>query len=250
MSAPLRFEAAYRVRFDETTPQGTLRTGALLGYLQDVAWRHSNALGFTRQWYSEHERAWLVRAIEIEMRAPVSDGDEIRVTTRIGGYRKVMARRVSEILAPDGTILGTTLVDWAMTDGVAPARIPEEFVTIPGIDGGPFTPLRLALPETPAAAQAHVQRLVPRLRELDPMNHVNNGVYADWCDAAVTAAGGGALAVGAPRRLRLEYLRPATLDASLVSVAWPIDGGFGWRLADAGSGEEMARALLTVPTKG
>ena len=85
MSVPLLFEATYRVRFDEATPQSTLRTGALLGYLQDVAWLHSSALGFTRDWYRERERAWLVRAIEIEMRGQVCDGDEIRVTTRIGG---------------------------------------------------------------------------------------------------------------------------------------------------------------------
>jgi acyl-CoA thioesterase FadM len=241
-TAPPRYEAVYRVRFDEATPHGTLRTGALLGYLQDIAWLHSSALGFTREWYGDRNLAWLVRAIEIEVRQAIRDGDEIRLTTRIGGYRRVMARRVSEILAADGTPIGTALVDWAMTDGVTAVRVPDEFTSVPGVEHGPFTPLRVAIPAAPAGGAA--LDLVPRLRELDPMNHANNGVYADWFDEAVTAAGGGDLAIAAPRRLRIEYVRSATPAAALRSQAWPHDGGYAWRLADAGTGDEMAKGFL------
>jgi acyl-CoA thioesterase FadM len=239
---PPRFEAAYRVRFDEVTPQGTLRSGALLGYLQDIAWLHSSGLGFTREWYAERNLAWLVRAIEIEMIHDIRDGDEIRLTTRIGGYRRVMARRVSEIRAADGTLLGTGLVDWAMTDGRTAVRVPEEFMSVPGVEHGPFTPLRVAIPDAPTGGIA--LDLVPRLREIDPMNHANNGVYADWFDEAVTAAGGGELAIATPHRLRIEYVRSATPDAALRSQAWPHEGGYAWRLADASTGDEMARGIL------
>jgi hypothetical protein len=38
---PMRHTATYRVRFDEATPRGMLRGSALLGYVQDVAWRRS-----------------------------------------------------------------------------------------------------------------------------------------------------------------------------------------------------------------
>jgi acyl-CoA thioesterase FadM len=241
-AAPPRYEAVYRVRFDEATPQGTLRNGALLGYVTDIAWLHSSALGFTREWYRERNLAWLVRAIEIEMLQAVRDGDEIRLTTRIGGYRKVMARRVSEILAADGTLVGTARVDWAMTDGTTAVRVPVEFTSVPGVEQGPFTLVRVAIPEAPADGAA--LDLVPRLRELDPMNHVNSGAYADWFDEAVTAAGGGRLALATPRRLRIEYVRSATPAAALRSQAWLHDGGYAWRLVDAGTGDEMAKGFL------
>jgi len=46
-----RYEAAYRVRFDEAGPDGRLRTSGLLRYTQDLAARHSEALGYDRAWY-------------------------------------------------------------------------------------------------------------------------------------------------------------------------------------------------------
>jgi hypothetical protein len=42
------FVAGYRVRFDEAGPDGNLRTSGVLRYAQDVAWRHSEVLGFDR----------------------------------------------------------------------------------------------------------------------------------------------------------------------------------------------------------
>ena len=60
-----------------------------MGYAVDVAWRHSEALGFPRSWYREKGVAWLVRAIEARVLAPIADGESITVTTRLTGYRKV-----------------------------------------------------------------------------------------------------------------------------------------------------------------
>ena len=60
--SPTRFAASYRVRFDESVPTGTIRTSGLLRYAQDVAWMHSDALGFDRDWYQARSLTWLVRA--------------------------------------------------------------------------------------------------------------------------------------------------------------------------------------------
>jgi acyl-CoA thioesterase FadM len=226
----LRIERSYRVRFDEATPDGLARTSALLGYLQDVAWRHSEVLGFPRAWYLERGLAWVVRAIDVTLAAPIRDGAEIRVSTRISGFRRVMARRHSELRAADGAPIGDVSVDWAMTDGRAPTRIPGDFTSFPGIDLSPFTPTRVDLAPAPPAAVEH--RLVPRLRELDPMGHLNNGVYLDWLDEVVSAAGGADDVRAAARRYRLEYLRAAGPGAALRSIAWRDGSGWAWRLAD------------------
>ncbi len=239
---PVRLEASYRVRFDEAGPDGCVRSAALLGYLQDVAWRHSEVLGFTRPWYRERGLAWLVRAIELEISGRIADGDEIVISTEIAGYRRVMARRRSGIRTGDGRALGCALVDWAMTDGRTVVRVPDEFTELPGIERGSFAPLRVAQPEPPADATALL--LVPRLRELDPMGHANNGVYADWLDEAVAAADGSGLAASAGRRYRIEYIRPAIRGASLRSIAWPDGEAFWWRLRDAASAEDLARGRL------
>ena len=233
---PMRHTAAYRVRFDEATPRGLLRGSTLMGYVQDVAWRHSEELGFSRAWYREKGVAWLVRAVEARVLAPIADGETVAVTTRLTGYRKVMARRETEVTGPDGELRALVLIDWAMTNGRVPVRIPAEFEHAP-IDGpGPFPPIRVHLPPSPP--DATTLRFSPRLRELDPMNHVNNGVYLDWLDEAVAATDPeGNAATGAyPRTYRLEYLRPAAPGAapgaSLVSTAWRDGPGWAYRLAD------------------
>jgi acyl-CoA thioesterase FadM len=240
---PLRHTAEYRVRFDEATPRGLLRGSALLGYVQDVAWRHSEALGFPRDWYRDKGVAWLVRAVEARVVAPIADGESVLVTTRLTGYRKVMARRETGVAGPGGDLRAVVLIDWAMTDGRVPVRIPAEFEHAP-IDGpGPFAPIRVDLPPTPD--QATALRFSPRLRELDPMNHANNGVYLDWLDESVAAAGAdGEAAIGAlPRTYRMEYLRPAEPGAALVSAAWRDGPGWAYRLAD-GDGVDLLRGTL------
>ncbi len=247
-SLPPRHVAEYRVRFDEATPAGHLRGSALLGYVQDVAWRHSEALGFPRPWYRERGVAWLVRAVEVRVLAPVADGDVVTVTTRLTGYRKVLARRETEVLDAAGVLRAGITIDWAMTDGRSAIRIPAEFERAP-VDGpGPFAPIRVDLPPTPPGAAA--LRLSPRLRELDPMNHANNGVYLDWLDEAVAAAGaaGVAVATALPRTYRMEYARPAEPGAALVSTAWPDGPGWAYRLADE-AGTDLFRGRL-APSAG
>lgn len=202
----MRVERPYRVRFDEATPAGTLRGSALLGYVQDVAWHHSEVLGFPRAWYRDRGLAWLVRGIEATLHVPIGDGEVLRVSTRVTGWRRVMARRTSEAVTEDGSVRATVNIDWAMTDGAAPARIPKDFGRVP-LDGpGPFKPIRVDLPPTPATAVA--LHFPPRLRDLDPMGHANNGVYLDWLDEAVAAAGGADAVARFPRRYRARVPAP------------------------------------------
>jgi hypothetical protein len=142
-----------------------------------------------------------------------------------------------------GDLLAVVAIDWAMTDGRVPVRIPAEFEHAP-LDGpGPFTPIRVDLPPTPS--DATMLRFSPRLRELDPMNHANNGVYLDWLDEAIAAAGpaGEAAIVAHPRTYRLEYLRPAAPGAALVSSAWRDGPGWAYRLAGA-DGADLLRGRL------
>lgn len=240
-AGPARLEAAYRIRFDEATASGQLRGSALLGYLQDVAWRHSQAHHFDRAWYAERGLAWLVRAIDLVLLAPAGDGDEITVDTRVGGWRRVLVRRLSVVRAADGTVLARALVDWAMTDGRTVVRIPDDFAAFPSVNAGPFTPTRVPLPETPAGAAVTEVRV--RRREVDPMGHANNGVYLDWLDEAVAAAGGEVTVTAFPRRYRLEYLRPAAPGALLAAAAWPDGVGWAHRLSGP-EGDELLRGRL------
>ena len=242
----------YRIRFDECGADGIVRTSALLRYAQDVAWIHSERLGFDRAWYAERGLAWVVRAAELGGLAPVRLGDTLTISTMITGFRKVWARRRTEARLADGTLALWGHTDWVMTDRRGlPGRVPPEFPAVFDVPPGPFEPGRVVLPPAPPAATLLRTRVRPQ--DIDPMGHVNNAAYLDYLEESLVAAGGPALPAmtATPRRVRLEYVAAAAPLAMLEGAAWPLaddEGeGWAWRLADSGEGRELARGRLLVP---
>ena len=245
-----RHEAPYRVRFDEATPAGLLRPSGLLRYAQDIAWRHSESLGFDRPWYAERGLAWLVRGAELEVLGPIAMGTTLTVSTEVVGYRKVWARRRAEFRPPDGSLAAWVLTDWVLIDGRGrPTRVPESIVAnFPAPE--PVEPLlRVELPAPPDAAAR--RRFVVRPQELDPMDHVNNAVYLDWLEEAIAAAGGPAAGSPAPAAVGpgaplshfwLEYLAAASPGADIEAATWS-DAGWAHRLATL-DGTELLRARV------
>ena len=219
-------EAAYRVRFDEAGPDGLARASTLLRYAQDVAWIHSESLGFDRAWYAARGLAWVVRGAELVTERPIRTGDVVVVRTEVVGFRKVWARRRTEVRSLDGDAAAELLAwlhtDWVMTDQRgAPARVPPEIPAVFDRAPQPFVPLRVELPQTPDHALLH--RITVRPQDIDPMGHANNAVYLDW---AVEAAGlvledAGRAVAG---RARLEYLTPAGPGDTLAAAAWAFPG--------------------------
>lgn len=239
----------YRIRFDECGPDGLARAGSLLRYAQDIAWIHSEALGFTREWYDAKDLAWVVRAAELAVLAPIRSGVTLHVSTAVVGFRRVWSRRRTEARFEDGSMAFWGHTDFVMVDVARgmPGRVPDEFPAMFEVPPGTFEPGRVVLPATPAAAVD--VRFTVRPRDIDPMGHVNNTVYMDYLEEAVAAAGdpgAGALAA-IPRDVRLEYVVAAAPGESLTSAAWRVEddlGGWAWRLADD-DGRELARGRVT-----
>jgi acyl-CoA thioesterase FadM len=239
----------YRVRFDECGADGLAHSSALLRYAQDIAWIHSEALGFSREWYAARDLAWVVRAAELEVLAPIPSGVTVHVSTAVVGFRRVWSRRRTEARLEDGSPAFWGHSDFVMLDLARgmPGRVPDEFPAAFAVPPGSFEPGRVALPPTPDDA-VHVRSMV-RPRDIDPMGHVNNTVYLDYLEEAILAAGGSGPAVLAaiPRDVRLEYVVAAEPGTALVSSAWQPDGpagGWAWRLADDG-GRDLARGMVT-----
>jgi acyl-CoA thioesterase FadM len=237
----------YRVRFDECGPDGVVRTSALLRYAQDVAWIHSERLGFDRAWYADRGLAWVVRAAELGVLAPVSLGDTLAITTSITGFRRVWARRRTEARLDGGAVALWGHTDWVMTDARgAPGRVPPEFPARFAVPPGSFEPGRVPLPSTPASAVRLSIRVRPQ--DIDPMGHVNNAAYLDYLEETVLAAGDGGATGGVPRRVRLEYVQPAAPGALLAAAAWPhgdeAGTGWAWRLTESDDGPDLARGRI------
>jgi acyl-ACP thioesterase len=217
-----RFHATYRVRFDEAGPDGTLRTSGLLRYAQDIAWQHSEELGFDRAWYAKRRLTWLVRAAEIDVSASPPMGSTLDVSTEVLGYRKVWARRRSEIRLEDGDLAAWVHTDWLLIDAIGrPTRVPAE---ISHLLAAPVIHSALARVDPgPTPDNAALRRFTVRPQELDPLDHVNNAVYVDWLEEGIRDAGGSTAAL---RRFHLEYAAAAEPDAELERMTWSRDDGW------------------------
>jgi acyl-CoA thioesterase FadM len=238
---PDRCSAPYRVRFDECGPDGLVRTSVLLRYTQDLAGYHSAVRGYGRAWYAEHGITWLVRAAEVAVVAPIPVNAELVGTTQVVGWRRVWARRRTEFHDADGAVLAWVHIDWVLIDARgAPTRIPAEFDAVFGAPAATFGLARVNVGDVPPDA-AH-SRFRVRPQELDPMDHVNNGVYADWLDEAVTSAGGLASVRAVPRLVRLEYARAAEPMAALVTETWA--DGTAWAFRAGDDDGDLLRARL------
>lgn len=241
----------YRIRFDECGADGRVRTSSLLRYAQDVAWIHSERLGFDRAWYAARGLAWVARSVELGILVEPSLGDTIAISTAITGFRKVWARRRTEARLEDGTLAFWGHTDWVMTDHRGmPGRVPPEFPAAFAVTPGTFEPIRIPLPPTPPDGARHVTPVRPQ--DIDPMGHVNNAAYMDYLAETLLAAGGDAAAVLAttPRRVRIEYLQAATPGAILTGETFALaddeGSGWAWRLVGEPADRDLARGRLLV----
>jgi acyl-ACP thioesterase len=239
--------APYRVRFDEAAPDGLLRTSVLLRYAQDLAWLHSASRGFDRGWYAERGLTWLVRAAEIDVLQPIRVGSDLVGTTRVVGSRRVWARRRTDFRTTDGVIAADVRIDWLLLDRRgSPTRIPPEFDPIFGMHLEPVELARVDLPD--ASGDARTTTITVRPQELDPMDHVNNAVYADWVEEQVLAGGGAADVRAIPRRLGLEYARAVAAGATVSATTWREPGGpWACRIAEADGGDVLRARLSSGP---
>jgi acyl-CoA thioesterase FadM len=208
-------------------------------------------MGFDRAWYADRDLAWVVRAAELAILAPLALGQVVELSTAVIGFRRVWARRRTEGRLADGTPVLWGHTDWVMTDVVrgTPGRVPPEFPGVFDVPPGPFVPGRVPLPGTPGDAVRHRSRVRPQ--DLDPMGHVNNAAYVDYLEEALHAAcPAAAPALSAtPRRIRLEYLAPAAPSVALLGETWRDAAGgadgWAWRLTDD-EGRELARARVLL----
>jgi acyl-CoA thioesterase FadM len=239
---PYRIVRPYRVRFEESTAAETMRTAIYLAWAADIAWQHSTLLGFGREWYSQRGLFWLVRAVRLDVLRPIATYSEVYVSTQVVGYRRIAARRHSEVRDPSGALIARIEIDWVMTNerGI-PTRVPEEMRKFIADDAATFEMLKVALPATPPDAVEG--RFQVRRRDLDPMAHVNNSVYLDFLEEALEAAGHGEMLTALPRRYEIDFVASAERDDQLVGSTWPIDDGWAYRLT-CDDGTEIFRGRL------
>ena len=241
---PYRIVRPYRVRFEEATLNETVRTAIYLAWTADIAWQHSTLVGFGRDWYSSRGLFWLVRAVRLDVLRPIRTYQDVFVSTQVPGYRRIAARRHSEVLDASGELLASLEIDWVMTNekGV-PTRVPDDMLQFVADPLATFDMFKVALPAMPPDAAERTFRV--RRRDLDPLDHVNNSVYIDYFEEALETAGQGALLTATPRRYEIDFVAAAERGNTLIDRTWQTADGWAYRLS-RDDGTEVFRAQISA----
>ena len=240
----------YRVRFDECGPDGLARTSALLRYAQDVAWIHSERLGFDRDWYAARGLTWLVRAAEVAiLRAGPAGHDARRVHD---------GRRLPEGLGapPDRRPPGRRDAGVLGAHGLGHRRRPRRARRASRPSSPRSTARCRAVRARPGAAAADAgRRDDPRDRRAARRTSTRSATSTTPRTSTTSRRRCSRRAMPArrrsrrsPRSVRLEYLLPAAAGVAVDGAAWQVGDGsdataWAWRLVDR-SGTDLARGRL------
>lgn len=173
-------EETFTVRTHECQADGKAKVVSLMQYMQDIAARHADQLGFGFDRLTEIGGFWVLSNLRMEIATLPKWNDEVRVKTWPSGRTRVIATREFVGENQDGRKLFAAGSEWMILDRAKnrPKNLSRLDLDIP--DGGP------------KAVQGELSRLEPRdgyidagtvsvpYSSIDLNGHVNNTEYVRW----------------------------------------------------------------------
>jgi YbgC/YbaW family acyl-CoA thioester hydrolase len=269
------FSRTFRVRWSEINANGHVDIPGYLRYLVETAWDWGATSGLSIAENDKLGLVWVIRETEISFFRPLHSNDVFDFTIWLVKWRRVRGTRCFEIrlknggdLIAQGAQQIVTLDHKSLRPTPPPEHIIERFII-----EDPRVIQQQRFPDIPNQPNHtfETQRRV-EWRDLDPLAHVNNAIYAAYAEEASTRA---LNAMGwAPsglkeqglsiffRRFHVQYKSPAfwgdmlnvktfifglnyTGGSSYTSIRRPSDGEeicnclLLWSLVDANSGAEV-----------
>ena len=122
------FTIHLKVRHYEMDSLGHVNNAVYLHYLEQVAFEHSEYLGFDRRRYAEIGGVFVLRKLEVEYMRPAIAGDALTITTwvqEMRGPRAVRRYEVRKQGAADPIVTAEGLWIWVDTASMRPRVMPQ-----------------------------------------------------------------------------------------------------------------------------
>lgn len=210
------------VRYSETGEDGKLTLGAIVNYLQDCTYFHSESLGVGEKYLLESGYIWVLSSWQIVIDAYPQVCDRISVGTQAYAYDGFFAYRnfaITDAASPEQYYVRANSA-WVLVNVSTgkPKRLEEKDISAYGF--APPISMDYAKGKIQYGGEASRQsplEIVPS--HLDSNHHVNNQQYIQIAQSALP----GEIQV---RQLRAEYKRQAKLGDLIYPVVYPVGDGY------------------------
>lgn len=171
------------VKYSEIEQNLAMKPFALLNFLQDIASKNAEDLGFGYSYIHPRNYAWFLLKYRMEFNEYPSDVQELILKTEPRGYNKLFAYRDFELYNGDNKLLGRMHSAWSLVE----------------IDSRTIVPISQAIPENPymipfrkreddlsfkkisaIVNPIYEKEFEVRYNDLDVNGHANNGNYVVW----------------------------------------------------------------------
>lgn len=176
------YEEKITIKYSETDQNLAMKPFALLNFLQDIASKNAEDLGFGYSYIHPRNYAWFLLKYRMEFEEYPFDIQELILRTEPRGYNKLFAFRDFELYRGE-KLLGRMHSMWSMVDIDTRSMVPVPSA----IQGNPymksfekreddlgFTKIQ------PITNPALVKDFEVRYNDLDVNGHANNGNYIVW----------------------------------------------------------------------
>lgn len=179
-TSPYTWSQIYPVKYYELDINKVLKPSSLMNFLQDMATKNAEMLGFGPTFVFENGYAWFLIKYHMEFDDYPYDLEEIVIKTEPRGISKIIANRDFEIWTAENRRLGRVVSQWMLIDlnsrSVLPlAKVaPQLMLFEKREDDLQFN--KILLPEN----YNFEKTFDIRFDDIDINRHVNNANYIVW----------------------------------------------------------------------
>lgn len=170
------------VKFSETEYNHSLKPYALLNYLQDIADKNAEDLGFGVSYLSKKDYAWFLIKYHMEFNDYPIDKKDLLLITEPRGYKKLFSYRDFS-LKSEYKVIGNIVSEWAIIDTNKHSLVNIGAALEDNPNMPPYT-LRendLSFDKIPKFSEFEKTKdFMVRYNDLDKNGHANNGNYIIW----------------------------------------------------------------------
>lgn len=203
---------------------------ALLQMMQDVAWKHADALRFGYTDLGIRNQFWVLSRLSMHVNRYPRWGETVRLESWTSGTSRLFALRDFRLYDDDEKELMKSVTAWLIVDQETrrPLR-PEQIISELSIPSLPsqfqHAPEKIAPPDLNAKRAFQYETCV-RYSDIDAQGHANNTRYVSWMLDGLDVEWHRTHRL---RRLSVNFLKECTAE-DLVRVDGSIDGETGQSL--------------------